>query len=144
MIMKKGFFILCYSILFSMFIVLFISSCNSFESDAHKTMRKTLYELAKNPDTYKISNEEVVVSNDSLVIIHCIGKGQNGFGGWSSSNIEYVYILTKKHNHIYEYVNTDGSIYSTAKFALNKKEITDDEIYGFANVYAVLNGRRVK
>ena len=121
-----------------------MSSCNSFENDAKNTMHNTIKELAKNPDTYKLSNEEVVVSNDSLVIIHCIGKGQNGFGGWSSSRIEYIYILTKKHNHIYEYVSTDGSIYSIAKFALDKEEITDDEIYGFANVYAVLNGRRVK
>ena len=137
--MKKVYFIL-----FSIFITLFISSCNSFESDAKNTMHNTIKELAKNPDTYKLSNEEVVVSNDSLVIIHCIGKGQNGFGGWSSSRIEYIYILTKKHNHIYEYVSTDGSIYSIAKIALDKEEITDDEIYGFANVYAVLNGRRVK
>ena len=133
-----------YFILFSIFITLCVSSCNSFESDAKNTMHNTLKELAKNPDTYKLSNEEVVVSNDSLVIIHCIGKGQNGFGGWSSSRIEYIYILTKKHNHIYEYVSTDGSIYSIAQFALAKEEITDDEIYGFANVYAVLNGRRVK
>ena len=133
-----------YFILFSIFITLCVSSCNSFESDAKNTMHNTLKELAKNPDTYKLSNEEVVVSNDSLVIIHCIGKGQNGFGGWSSSRIEYIYILTKKHNHIYEYVSTDGRIYSIAKFALDKEEITDDEIYGFANVYAVLNGRRVK
>lgn len=133
-----------YFILFSMFITMFISSCNSFESDAKNTMHNTLKELAKNPDTYKLSNEEVVVSNDSLVIIHCIGKGQNGFGGWSSSRIEYIYILTKKHNHIYEYVSTDGSIYSIAEFALKKEEITDDEIYRFANFYAVLYGRRVK
>ena len=133
-----------YFILFSIFITLFISSCNSFESDAKNTMHNTLKELAKNPDTYKLSNEEVVVSNDSLVIIHCIGKGQNGFGGWSSSSIEYIYILTKKHNHIYEYVSTDGSIYSIAEFALKKEEITDNEIYGFANFYAVLYGRRVK
>lgn len=133
-----------YFILFSMFITIFISSCNSFESDAKNTMHNTLKELAKNPDTYKLSNEEVVVSNDSLVIIHCIGKGQNGFGGWSSSRIEYIYILTKKHNHIYEYVSTDGSIYSIAEFALKKEEITDDEIYRFANFYAVLYGRRVK
>lgn len=137
--MKKVYFIL-----FSIFITLCVSSCNSFENDAKNTMHNTIKELAKNPDTYKLSNEEVVVSNDSLVIIHCIGKGQNGFGGWSSSNIEYIYILTKKHNHIYEYVSTDGSIYSIAKFVLDKEEITDDEIYGFANVYAVLNGRRVK
>ena len=137
--MKKVYFIL-----FSIFITLCVSSCNSFESDAKNTMHNTIKELAKNPDTYKLSNEEVVVSNDSLVIIHCIGKGQNGFGGWSSSRIEYIYILTKKHNHIYEYVSTDGSIYSIAKIALDKEEITDDEIYGFANVYAVLNGRRVK
>ena len=137
--MKKVYFIL-----FSIFITLFISSCNSFESDAKNTMRNTLKELAKNPDTYKLSNEEVVVSNDSLVIIHCIGKGQNGFGGWSSSRIEYIYILTKKHNHIYEYVSTDGSIYSIAEFALKKEEITDDEIYGFANFYAFFYGRRVK
>lgn len=137
--MKKVYFIL-----FSIFITLLISSCNSFENDAKNTMHNTIKELAKNPDTYKLSNEEVVVSNDSLVIIHCIGKGQNGFGGWSSSRIEYIYILTKKHNHIYEYVSTDGSIYSIAKFVLDKEEITDDEIYGFANVYAVLNGRRVK
>ena len=106
-----------YFILFSIFITLCVSSCNSFESDAKNTMRNTLKELAKNPDTYKLSNEEVVVSNDSLVIIH---------------------------NHIYEYVSTDGSIYSIAEFALKKEEITDDEIYGFANFYAVLYGRRVK
>ena len=133
-----------YFILFSIFITLCVSSCNSFENGAKNTMHNTIKELAKNPDTYKLSNEEVVVSNDSLVIIHCIGKGQNGFGGWSSSRIEYIYILTKKHNHIYEYVSTDGSIYSIAEFALKKEEITDDEIDGFANFYAVLYGRRVK
>lgn len=72
-----------------------LSSCNSFEKKAKKQMRETINELAKNPDTYKVVNEKVVFSNDSVCVISFVGKGENGFGGYTSNKREYY--LTKRH-----------------------------------------------
>ena len=78
-----------------MIAVVSLSSCNSFEKKAKKQMRETINELAKNPDTYKVVNEKVVFSNDSVCVISFVGKGENGFGGYTSNKIEYY--LTKRH-----------------------------------------------
>ena len=75
-----------------MIAVVSLSSCNSFEDKAKKQLRTTMEELAKNPETYKITNEKVIFSNDSMCTISFIGKGQNGFGGYSSSEKEYTLI----------------------------------------------------
>lgn len=76
--------------------VVTLSSCNSFEKKAKKQLRDTMEELAKNPETYKITNEKIVFSNDSMCTISFIGRGQNGFGGYNSSKMEYTLIKLPK------------------------------------------------
>lgn len=101
-------------------------SCNkasSFEKQAKKQMEKTLKEMAKNPETFQITNVETKFSNDSTCVLHIKTKGQNGFGGWSISNLEYVYF--KSTNKDSEIKIREGigdmddedykSVYSTAR-----------------------------
>ena len=78
-----------------MIAVVSLSSCNSFEDKTKKQLRTTMEELAKNPETLKITNEKVIFSNDSMCTISFIGKGQNGFGGYSSSELEYTLVKCK-------------------------------------------------
>ena len=59
--------------------VISLSSCNSFEKKAKRQLRDTMEELAKNPETFKITNEKVVFSNDSMCTISFIGRGQNQY-----------------------------------------------------------------
>lgn len=65
-------------------------SCNSMEHKAKSQLRSTLEELAKNPESFSISKEKVIFSNDSMCTISFIGRGQNGFGGYTSSRMEYT------------------------------------------------------
>lgn len=76
--------------------VISLSSCNSLEKKAKRQLRDTMEELAKNPETFKITNEKVVFSNDSMCTISFIGRGQNGFGGYNSSKMEYTFIKLAK------------------------------------------------
>ena len=95
-----------------MIAVVSLSSCNSFENKtknktanslenkaedslenkAKKQLHATMKEVARNPKTYKITNEKVIFSNDSMCTISFIGRGQNGFGGYSISRMEYTFI----------------------------------------------------
>lgn len=77
--------------------VLVSCNSNSLEKVAENRLRSTVLELAKNPDTYSISNLTVVyqAANDSSIVFSFIGKGQNGFGGYSSSHYEYYYNIEK-------------------------------------------------
>ena len=79
-----------------MIAVVSLSSCNSLEKKAKRQLRDTMEELAKNPETFKITNEKVVFSNDSMCTISFIGIGQNGFGGYNSSKMEYTLIKLDK------------------------------------------------
>lgn len=69
---------------------------DSFENKAKKQLHATMKEVARNPKTYKITNEKVIFSNDSMCTISFIGRGQNGFGGYSSSKMEYTFIKVRK------------------------------------------------
>ena len=79
-----------------MIAVVSLSSCNSLEKKAKRQLRDTMEELAKNPETFKITNEKVVFSNDSMCTISFIGRGQNVFGGYNSSKMEYTFIKLAK------------------------------------------------
>ena len=75
-----------------MIAVVSLSSCNSFEDKAKKRLRAKIEEVAKNPETFKIINEKVIFSNDSMCTISFIGSGQNSLGGYNSSEKEYTLI----------------------------------------------------
>lgn len=50
-----------------------------------------MMEMAKNPDTFSINNVKLVYESETGVVLQFITKGQNGFGGYSSSMCEYYY-----------------------------------------------------
>lgn len=81
-------------------------ACNSqsVEEIAVKQMKKTVLELAKNPDTFNVSDIQPIISEDSLVILHCITRGQNGFGGYSIGQLEYIYFISPDGKR-YEAIN---------------------------------------
>lgn len=73
-----------------------LGACNqttSFERKAKSQMHKTMKELAKDPDSYKISDEKLVLSNDSTCVISFIGRGKNDFGAYHPTRYEYYYTL---------------------------------------------------
>ena len=72
--------------------VVSLSSCNSFEDKAKKQLRAKIEEVVKNPETFKITSEKVIYSNDSVCTISFIGKGQNSFGECYTSRMEYTLV----------------------------------------------------
>ena len=64
---------------------------------AKKQLHATMKELAKNPETYKITNEKVIVLNDSMCTISFIDKRYNSnFELYSQSRIEYTLVKLRK------------------------------------------------
>ena len=79
-----------------------------------------MLEMSKNPETFKIDNVKAVISNDSLCVLQFITRGQNGFGGYSRSEMEYVLVKSK---------SKDGNIEYYESF----KELNDKEKEGEVN-----------
>lgn len=112
-------------ILITITVVLFVScnKANSFEREAKEQMNKTMKEFAKNPDTFAITEVETKFSDDSTCVLHFVGKGQNGFGGWNTNRYEYVYVKSKdEDNNTYNTYETiidlddrEESVYERAK-----------------------------
>lgn len=74
-------------------ITLFFVSCSKgLENKAVKQMKETLNELAKNPESLKLSKKKTIYNNDSICVLQFIAKGQNGFGGYNSSHYEYILV----------------------------------------------------
>jgi hypothetical protein len=71
------------------------SSCSNMEDKADKNMDNYIKEIVKNPTNYQIVGKKKLISNDSICIYRFILKGENGFGGWSSSNMQYELIKKK-------------------------------------------------
>lgn len=126
-------------ILFIMAAVLFMAACTSnvgtiesFESKAKKQMEQTMFEMSKNPETFKIDNVKAVISNDSLCVLHFVTRGQNGFGGYSRSEMEYVLVKDKDKAGNVEYYESYKDLEDKGKVGeVNHpsiKEIYDDYI----------------
>lgn len=81
---KKLFFILSVC-------VILLTSCHSFEREAHHALRDEIKATAKNPGSYKISNEETIFQQDSMVVISFVGNGENSYGGRTSNRYEFIY-----------------------------------------------------
>ena len=74
--------------LLSMF---FLGCSSDLENTAKKQMEKTMHELAKDPESVKISDIKTVFSDDSLCILDFKVTAKNRLGGVESSMFEYVY-----------------------------------------------------
>lgn len=70
---------------------------DGYEKLAQEQLEKVVKKLAKNPDTYKISEMETAYKKDSICIIRFNGRGENGFGGSSGSRYEFVMLSTRQN-----------------------------------------------
>ena len=76
---------ICTIFAFAMLAVLMVS-CNSMERRAKRQMWELIKETAKNPESFSVSDEKIVYSNDSICVIDFKGTGENGFGVTSTSD----------------------------------------------------------
>lgn len=139
-----------------------VSCSNGFETKAKQQMEQTMKELAKDPSSLQISNVETIFSNDSICILHFKSSGKNGFGGVSSSKMEYIYLTWTKGNGelaTYETViklDDKPSILKTARKDYQDKslepeyvkEMSEDDrkawhIHFAASLYMIGAGREV-
>lgn len=136
-------FIITLSMALFLSVVLF--SCKSgIEKKAEKQLRSTMLELAKNPDTFDITDMETRYCTDSLCIIQCRTKGQNGFGGYSTSIIEYIYLIDKdKRYECVSDLEDENSIlpFQSDLSHLSKQEAMD--LYSTAALICAFQGREV-
>lgn len=149
----------------SLFIYLSLISlygCSSgLESEAKKQMEKTMKELAIDPSSFQISNVETKFNNDSICIIHFKSSGKNGFGGVSSSEIEYIYLIhtslgVKTKWESVRKLDNKKSILSQAKEDYREKKWESDKnknlsdedkkawyIHLVADLDMIVNGREI-
>lgn len=79
------------NVLFVLSFIFCLCSCSvGIENEASKQMEKTLKSLAKDPNA-QISDTKVVFKTDSMIVLHCVLRGVNGLGGYTRSEMEYIY-----------------------------------------------------
>lgn len=76
-----------------MTMVIGFASCSNIESDAKRSMKQCMEEIAKNPRSLEISNIKTLFKNDSCVVLTYFASGQNGFGGYNKSKYAYLYTI---------------------------------------------------
>lgn len=70
---------------------------DEYERLAKEQLEKVIKRVAKNPDTYKISEVKTAYKQDSICVIRFIGHGENSFGGSSASRYEFVMVSTQQN-----------------------------------------------
>lgn len=133
--------------------VLALCSCSQkskLESMAKDQMEKIFKEMAKNPESVKLTNSETVYSDDSLCIIHVDFSAKNGLGNEVKDRFEYIFISSNGKNYeSYQEIakEEDGTFVSQEKYNKEKKgtiyETLDYEsgIRYLAAIYVNGNGR---
>lgn len=133
--------------------VLALCSCSQkskLESMAKDQMEKTFKEMAKDPESVKLSNLETVYSDDSLCIIHVDFAAKNGLGYEIKNRCEYIFISSNGKNYeSYQEIakEEDGVFVSQDKYNKEKKgtiyETLDYEpgLRYLAAIYVNGNGR---
>ena len=133
--------------------VLALCSCSQkskLESMAKDQMEKTFKEMAKDPESVKLSNLETVYSDDSLCIIHVDFAAKNGLGNEIKDRCEYIFISSNGKNYESYQESAkeeDGLFVSQDKYNKEKKgtiyETLDYEpgLRYLAAIYVNGNGR---
>lgn len=108
-------------------VVLELCSCSQkskLESMAKDQMEMTFKEMAKDPESVKLSNLETVYSDDSLCIIHVDFAAKNGLGNEIKDRCEYIFISSNGKNYeSYQEISKeeDGVFVSQDKYNKEKK-----------------------
>ena len=104
-----------------------ITSCNSIESRARKQLDETIVEVMKNPDTFKMKNEKVLISDDSLFVMTFNGIGENSYGGHTNQKYEYIYLKVKTKDYGTEYMEYIGDAEDKASISAMYKKYMEHE-----------------
>lgn len=96
---KKTTFSLIQLLLIITLIITLASCQQNLESEAKKQLKTTMKELLKDPDSATLTNVQTAYSSDSVCVIYFDCKAKNGFGGYSSSYMEYLYCIDKEKSN---------------------------------------------
>lgn len=88
--MRKIAFIICAGFLSFMF----MACSDKLEKEAKKQMETTILNLAKDPNA-QISDIKTTFKADSLIVMNCVVRGLNAFGGYARNDMEYTYTIRK-------------------------------------------------
>lgn len=88
--MKRFVFIIC-TVCLSM---MFVACSDRLTKEASKQMKITISQLAKDPNA-QISDTKTTFKADSLIVMNCVVRGLNAFGGYARNDMEYVYAIRK-------------------------------------------------
>ena len=142
-------------------LVSFYGCSSGIEGEAKKQMEETMKELAKDPSSIQISNVETKCNNDSICILHFKFSGKNGFGGVSSSEIEYIYLIHTRDGNKTKWeavrkLDDKKSVLSQAKEDYQEKKwetdknknLSDEDkkawyIHFVADLDMIFNGREI-
>lgn len=106
-----------------------VAACNTtpkIEKAAQEQCSKLFTELAKDPESVKLTDFRTVYKTDSICILHLVFTAKNGLGMETSDNMEYIY-YTGEDGNIYEsYVDLsqNDSIYLNETELNNVKKLT--------------------
>lgn len=105
--------------------VILLTSCSQStktSNEAKSAMEACIKELAKNPESVRLTKVSPVYENDSLTILHFDFTAKNGLGMESTDKMEYVYLVQgdKKYEAIHE-VGADSVFVSTPTWEKNRK-----------------------
>lgn len=69
------------------------SACTSVEDKAKAKFEEAMKKIARNPSSVTFDDYETIYKSDSVCIIGCTVRGENGFGGMDMQRYEYLYCL---------------------------------------------------
>ena len=117
-------------ILFSLLLAVIavgVMSCSSIEGKAKKQLKQTIEEVMKNPDTFKMKNEKVLISDDSLFVMTFNGIGENSYGGHTNQKYEYIYLKNETKDKGIEYMEYIGDANDKTSVSEMYKKYTKHE-----------------
>lgn len=104
--------------------VLFFLSCGkSFEKEAEQHLDKIIEDTAIDPGSIKLSDYEVIRSDDSIYLTSFTMEGKNNMDMYSSSEFGYIYVrsgqeryfLLDKAQKVTRIVDSATKIFNAAK-----------------------------
>ena len=136
--------------LMTFLVLMSCSKSSKLESEAEEVMNHTFHEVAKDANSVKISNVNVVFSNDSLCILHLDLSAKNGLGMETTSKMEYVYLVSNgKKYESYQELGSDSIFLSNETFEqikrgkIYEKLSYESAMYYMAAVFVNNQGRAV-
>lgn len=78
---------------------IFLSCGKSFEKEAEQHLDKIIEDTAIDPGSIKLSDYEVIRSDDSIYLTSFTMEGKNNMGMYSSSEFGYIYVRSGQERY---------------------------------------------